>query len=284
MKLSLKKILIESGLASYTSLGRPEGPSNKNYHHFHKYPTSSRYGQYNIKGTNKYPYIGDKDDLENDYIATKEGKNKIKKLPEMKLSEFFKFTQSANDNTSFYRPPTQGAGAMGAYGKSNSAYGTYDPSDDDNKKRMRNYNDREDSKAQPFRDEDDDSSVEAIGEVFGPNLRQRHTDRGAINMNTRDPWKSGIPGHGPKQDIEGMKDIEDFLNGDIDFDDDLIQLGETRWADTAWSIAALKKMTRSPISDLGFWEKVNLRNNYQMNSEYDFKKCEVKRAKKTKKL
>lgn len=254
MKLSLKKIV---KLLEREGYGRPEGPSPANRHHYHKHAKGD-YGDFQTWGTKKYPFVGDKDDLESGVDAAGAGENfELEQLPEIRLREFFKFTQSASDNTSFRRPPTMGAGAMGAYGKTNKEMEDFDPSDADNEKRFDVFDGRMDTK------------VKKMNEFAGPGLRQRHSDRGGLNISTKQPWASGLPGHGPKtDDLEGEEEIEDFLDEG------------SKYADTNYDKMVSSRIARSPHADLDFFDKYEQEHPYLMNSDLDIKRNNKKNKKK----
>lgn len=237
--------------------GLPELPSPQNKHKFYKQPRHPQ-TEFPIKGEKNWPYITPDLDIESGIEAASLGEKEEKEeLPEQSLKELFKFTQSANDNTSFLRPSTTGAGAMGAYGKSAENYGTYDtvinePTDDqENDERLSNFQDQQDAK------------LKKIGEATGPGMRQRHTDQG--EMCTKQGWANGIPKSDQKDIISGTAAIDDYL-------DDLEESLNEEWQDSAHSKLCMSKIVHGPLADTQFWDNVKQDNKYMMSTVEEFEK------------
>lgn len=255
MKLNLANLIKE--YSNWNGPGFPALPSPANKHHFYKQPRS-KHTEYIPRSEKQFPYISPDDDIKSGIEAAEEGANsKKEELPEQSLKELFKFTQSANDNTSFLRPPTQGAGAMGAYGKSAENYGTYDVDRDENTDEEEN-----EKKLSIYKDQQD-SKLKRIGEASGPGMRSRHTDVGP--MSTKQGWANGIPTEDEKDIISGMAAVDDYL-------DELEECLKEEYQDTAHSRLCMTKIAHGPLADTQFWDNVNKDNGYMMSSVEEFEK------------
>ena len=190
---------------------RPEGPSGANIHKFPHHGLYSTTGGGKPKASNKAPYNDKDSDLSVGDMAAEE-EPEVEELPEMNLGEFFKFTTSASDNTSFHRPPTYGSGAPRAYGKSSKEYGAYDPSADD-----------EDSEEENKRRQETMAgrAHQKVGIYENPQMRSREP-RDDQDYVTKQPFSSGMPGWDKKDIVNGdakidelMKELEDDGSGKI---------------------------------------------------------------------
>ncbi len=276
----------------YTPGLRPEGPSGKNQHLFPHHGLYGKYGGGKPKAPNTSPYPDKDSDLKTGDIAA-EMKPDVEELP---LEEFFKFTKSANDNTSYYRPPTYGGGAPAAYGKSSKEFGSYDPttdekSDDEDltiygedpkaEEKKQSIKGRSSSKVGVFEE------VEADLQEYGAQARYRHP-RADSDYSTKQPWASGIPGYDKKDIINGDAKIDELTtdlereeenDGKSSIEEMLIreftrgapgQHAKRGWADSSWSNMNYPKTSKTPVSDLRFWEILSRDNIYMMTGLDEF--------------
>lgn len=176
MKLGkILKKLLEGGDSFLPGPGRPEGPSQKNQHHFHKHPKSSKGVDYyhNFGGSQNWPYDDEADaDLNVD------------------LNEFFKFTTSMEDGAmGMGSGITQGSGAPRSYGKGKEPFGKkINPLDDqidvemhDNDMKLQQVAGRNSSRAKPISE-------------FVLRGRERMGDMGYV-MDKENPHASGDTGN-----------------------------------------------------------------------------------------
>jgi hypothetical protein len=148
VKLRLKSLLKE---ILQEAPGRPEAPGPDNIHHFPHHGLYGRTGGLKPKTDKFGPYGDPSADIRAGEDAAEEAPDSEEELPES-IEEFFKFTQSANDNTSFLRPPHQGSGFPAAYGKPLNSFGDYDPASNKkiNKKREETISGRASQKVTKF--------------------------------------------------------------------------------------------------------------------------------------
>ena len=255
MKLSLLELF---GVGGGVPGLRPEGPSGANMHQFPHHGLYSKTGGGKPKASNKAPYNDKDSDLAVGDAAAEEEPD-LQELPEMKLDEFFKFTKSANDNTSFHRPPTYGSGAPRAYGKSSKEYGAYDPSSDDGEDSTEDRKRKEETMA--------GRAHQKVGIYENPQMRSREP-RDENDYSTKQPFSSGMPGWDKKDIVNGDAKIDELMK-DIENDN-----GDTKiykeshrgmgWSDTAYSRLNHSKKSRTPESDLRFWDIVSKDNMYLM--------------------
>ncbi len=190
--------------------GRPEGPSSKNQHHFHKHPKSAKGVDYyhNFGKSQNWPYDDEVDADVNVDISPG-------------LNEFFKFTTSMEDGRmGMGSGIAQGSGAPRSYGKGKEPFGKkFSPSDDqldmevfDNEQKMQ------------FAADKNSSRVKSISE-FVTRGRDRLGDMG-YTMNRENPHGSGEVGNKNPW-------TEDQIENGVDAD--LHALDEADYADSAYS-------------------------------------------------
>lgn len=298
-KLSLKSLL-EFGTSMPVTPGlRPEGPSGKNQHQFPHHGLYSRYGGGKPKTPDTFPYPDSKSDLatgdfsaelsdDTEDLPSTEDFPDTKDLP---LEEFFKFTKSANDNTSFYRPPTYGSGAPKAYGKSATEFGSFDPSvdEDDPKDAER----KETIKGRA-------SQKVGVFEAFlqeDPGMRERHP-RDDNDYSTKQPWANGLPGYDKKDITNGDARIDELMKelereeengGKSSIEEALNELnygapgsvGKRGWATTSDS-EQLPRIARQAKSDMNFWDIIARDNVYMMTGLDEFEDEQKEKSEKSK--
>ena len=242
MKLKLENVLLE--LVGGPGL-RPQGPSTANMHLYPHHGLYSKTGGGKPKASNKAPYSDKDGDLKMGDLVADETPEEEEELPE----SIFKFTKSANDNTSFHRPPTYGAGAMGAYGKSSKEIDSYDPSDEDNEEKQKTLDGRAHQKV-------------GIFEYRGS--RESHP-RDEIDYSTKQGWSNGLPGR-DKKDIEhGEQKIDELMRDeyeDHDVDKIYSKLVEEAYADSSFNKVNMQKTAKSPKADLSFWNIIDRESIY----------------------
>lgn len=260
MKLSLKKILKEFGHSMPVSPGlRPTGPSGKNQHQFPHHGMYGKYGGYKPKTGDKGPYL----DKDIDLVMGDEAAEMAEES--LSLESFFKFTKSANDNTSAYRPPTYGRGAMAAYGKSSKEYGSYDPTVDEDNPREKKRRETVDGRAHQKVD---------VFEFAGPGLRDRH-GRDENDYITQQPFASGLPGYDKKDITNGEAKIDELMR-ELEKEENSVNEG---YADSDWSKMHYSKVSQTPVADLNFWDIIKRDNLYNMNGIDEFENAQKKQKK-----
>lgn len=203
MKLGkILKKLLEGGDILPTGPGRPEGPSAKNQHHFHKHPkTGKGYDYYHpFGGSNNFPFDDEPDaDLNVD------------------LNEFFKFTTSMEDGgMGMGSGISQGSGAPRSFGKRKEPFGQKMNSVDDqidmelfgNDEKLQQVQDRNDTRAKPISE-------------FVLRGRERMGDMGYV-MDRENPHASGETGNknpwtedqndDAKADINSLDEVADYAD------------------------------------------------------------------------
>lgn len=211
MKLGkLLKKLLEGGDSFLPGPGRPEGPSQKNQHHFHKHPKSAKGVDYyhNFGKSQNWPYDDEPDADINVDLS----------VESMKLKEFFKFTTSREDGMmGMGSGITQGSGAPRSYGKEKEPFGKkYNQNDDqldmemfDNQEKIQQIDDKNSSRLKSI-SEFVTRSRDRVGDMGY--VMDRENPHASGEVGNKNPWTEDQIEDGTNADLRALDEVADYAD------------------------------------------------------------------------